>query len=29
MSGRLKLSGDDVADLTRYLVVASQSPQTL
>jgi hypothetical protein len=29
MSGRLKLSGDEVADLTRYLVIASQSTQTL
>jgi len=28
MSGRLKLSGDEVGDLTRYLVVASQSPRT-
>ena len=29
MSGRLNLSGGDVADLTRYLVVASQSPRAL
>jgi hypothetical protein len=28
MSGKLRISGDDVADLTRYLVVASESPQT-
>jgi hypothetical protein len=28
MSGRLQLSGNDLADLTRYLVVASESPPT-
>jgi hypothetical protein len=28
MSGKLRISGDDVAVLTRYLVVASESPQT-
>jgi hypothetical protein len=27
MSGRLRLSSDDLADLTRYLVVASESPR--
>jgi hypothetical protein len=26
MSGRLQLSSDDLADLTRYLVVAAESP---
>ena len=28
MSGKLSISVDEVADLTRYLVVASESPQT-
>jgi hypothetical protein len=28
MSGRLSLSGNDLDDLTRYLVVASESPPT-
>jgi len=28
MSGRMQLSSNDVADLTRYLVVASESPPT-
>jgi hypothetical protein len=28
MSGKLRISGDEVADLTRYLVVASGAPQT-
>ncbi|HVZ75282.1 MAG TPA: cytochrome c [Polyangia bacterium] len=28
MSGRLQLSSNDLQDLTRYLVVASQAPRT-
>jgi hypothetical protein len=28
MSGKLRISVDEVADLTRYLVVASESPET-
>jgi mono/diheme cytochrome c family protein len=28
MSGKLQISSDELADLTRYLVVASQSPQS-
>jgi hypothetical protein len=28
MSGKLSISVDEVADLTRYLVVASEAPQT-
>jgi hypothetical protein len=28
MSGKLQISNAEVADLTRYLVVASESPQT-
>jgi mono/diheme cytochrome c family protein len=28
MSGRMRISVNEVADLTRYLVVASESPQT-
>jgi hypothetical protein len=27
MSGKLSISGNEVADLTRYLVIASESPQ--
>jgi hypothetical protein len=27
MSGKLAISGNEVADLTRYLVIASESPQ--